>query len=382
MPRQYENFGIKDAGEFIANHLPDYIIDIQNIYRGYKNILIVHKSGDFEANCTLEIMERSLNLKTLNLHVNNKAVWTLEPTFVYNRNYTEWISCLCSINGSESCAPVCIINPDLLPRIEEGEIIQAKVIAFSVGLNTFATEEEMEKVFPIMQGMKINPELEDEVPDLNGQRIGIAQGLIFPTGFLLNHQVKNDSDDEASSSDYDYDDDLGTICGKIIGLRTLDKGDEQDVSCQIITINTEYGELDICVAEDEKDYSVGRYVLGSIVLSADVRVGEYEDGAIFNEMNLLKLLYESLESKDFLRIENILSDDCLILKKDSTQISKKANVIKYLDKLVKTNESFSKEFDYVIDNGVLSIFSLQDDACFASFQITFSDKKINKIIME
>ncbi len=382
MPREYDVFGINDVETFIANNLTNYIQNGQYVYSGYKKLLIVYKNGDYEAYCTLEETEKSIVFQTLNLHVDNKAVWTLEPKLVCNRDYSEWVSCLCMINGVESLVPVCIINPDLLPRIGDGEKLQAKVIAFSVELNTFATEEEMAETFPIMEGMKTNPELEGVVPDLNGKRIGIAQGLIMPIGFLSNHQVKNDSDDEHKRSDYDFNDDVGVFCGKIIGLRALDKGDEQNISCQIITVNTEYGELDICVADDEKDYSVGRYILGSIILSADVRVGEYQNGAIFDEMHLLKLLYEALEHKEFSRFENLLTDDCMLLQKNAADIIGKRNVIKYLDELVKTNELFCQEIDYKIGNGVLSIISPQTGTSFSSFKMAFLDNKIDKIAME
>lgn len=382
MPRQYNILGVNDVETFLANNLPNYIQNGQKIYSGYKNILIVYKTGDYEADCTLEETDDNIVFQTLNLHIDNKAVWTLEPKLVYNRDYSEWISCLCIINGVESFAPVCIINPDLLPRIGDGETIQARVIAFSVGLDVFATEEEMEESFPIMQGMKAKPELEGVVPNLNGKRIGIAQGLIFPSGFLSNHQIPIDSNEEHQSREYDYNDDVGLICGKIVGLRTLDKGNEQDISCRIITVKTKYGDLDICVADDEQDYSVGHYILGGIILSADVRAGEYENGAIFDEPHLLKLLYEALENKDFSRFEKILSDDCVLLQKDASDIIGSGNVIKYLDEVIKTNESFCQEFDCKIDNGVLLTISTQAKSHICSFKIRLSDKKIAQIAMD
>lgn len=382
MPRQYDIFGIDDAGVFLKNNLADFIQNGQSIYSGYKHIIIVYKNGNYEVDCTLEETKENIVFQTINMHIANNTVWTLAPQMVYNRDYSDWLSCMCTVNGIENMTPVCIINPDILPRIGKGETFQARVIAFSINLNTFATVEEMEDTFPVMSGMQRKPELENAIPDLNGKKIRIAQGVLMPIGFLSNHQVPIDGSGEPKRKGYDYSDDVSLICGEIIRLRPLNKGNEQDISCRIITINTEYGELDICVADNEQDYSVGRYILGSIILSADVRVHEYENGAIFDEKHLLKLLLEALESVDFSRFENVLADDCRLLQENVSAITGKQNVINFLENAVKNDVAFYSDMNYNIDNTLLSIFSESKAKCSISFKIVLSDKKIIEIAID
>lgn len=60
------------------------------------------------------------------------------------------------------------------------------------------------------------------------------------------------------------------------------------------------------------------YVMCSFVISIDVAVGEYQEGAIFDESHILRLLGDSLEKGTFERLENTLKDDVIVAGKETT----------------------------------------------------------------
>ncbi|MDR1731765.1 MAG: hypothetical protein LBR61_06675 [Synergistaceae bacterium] len=99
-----------------------------------------------------------------------------------------------------------------------------------------------------------------------------------------------------------------------------------------VTVETPMGTIELAhtldfVDPDQRDLvKCGSYVEAICVLSGDVAVKKYQEGAVYDEENDLRLLRSCLKYGDFERLEGALSDACVYLK-DEIKIEGKNEII-------------------------------------------------------
>jgi hypothetical protein len=89
---------------------------------------------------------------------------------------------------------------------------------------------------------------------------------------------------------------------------------EGEIKFYKVVIETEYGDMQLChsadvVAENERCHiKKGACLTTDCVVSGDVAVGKYQNGAIYDEISLLKLLKECMDNNEYSRAANIFYD--------------------------------------------------------------------------
>ncbi|MBR4304579.1 MAG: nuclear transport factor 2 family protein [Clostridia bacterium] len=202
-------------------------------------------------------------------------------------------------NDGGGMAVVNIVNADVLPSYDEGEIIKLQMIAFPTSIDYFKNEDEYAKAQPKSR---------------TGKSFLLANGAMAPIGLMHNRDPKND--------DYGSDDNLddlmlirGTVKALYIGEIALnDQKDNAYIRC---IIETEHGDLEIIHTIDEvkeeqrSNIRVGSVVSGIFVLSGDPAIYEYENGIVLDEVNNMSILRSTLAGADAERIRRVFAEDAI-----------------------------------------------------------------------
>lgn len=248
--------------------------------------------------------------------------------------HTVWEFALSEINvdapGSDKCtkrvvahkpsdntgmAVINLVNADVLPSFLKNDVIKAQMIAFSELIHYYKDEEEY---------------AESVEETLSGKKFLLGEGNVFPNGLLANHSLDNPEKDKEH-----YSDNFVSIrgCVKAISIGKLELGEQSLEAFISVTIDTEFGELEIVHTLDQVEESersnikVGSVVFGLFVLSGDVAIYEYSEGFIADEKNDLALVRYTLQAGDPERLRLVLSEEAEYISDASAATYKGADEI-------------------------------------------------------
>lgn len=164
-----------------------------------------------------------------------------------------------------SFIPIHVLNPDVLPSYLEGDRVKLQVVGLPTSIRYHENAEQFEASLP---------------KDEDGNTWGIAEGTLFPSGFLVNHAVGNTE----TNSKNQITDSYIAFRGVVKDLRTGKVemlGQELDpfIRCYI---DTNLGELELDhsikqVSEDQrKNMKIGATVEGVCVISGDAAIYEHD----------------------------------------------------------------------------------------------------------
>ncbi len=193
--------------------------------------------------------------------------------------------------------PIDVINADVLPSFLDGDRVRMQVIGLPLYISYFADEDEYE---------------EDQPTDDNGKKWSLADGTLLPVAFMANHNP----DSYEQGKDYESDAFVhfrATVTKLCRG--TVDINGEKINTFIRCFVETAYGPFEFehtidQVEEDQrKNIKVGAVVSGMCVISADVAVYEYQNGAIKDFEHDLMLLRYTFEKGDPERLRSVLTDN-------------------------------------------------------------------------
>lgn len=321
MPIEYKSFGLGDLfenEELVEKYIAHSVQEGRMIY-GYEGNYILKSYGktDFLVSVVKEEGEdgkERFAFKDLNLTANGKCIWKVKVNDIDFSKLSGFALdryCLFSSEAGNGALPVHVLDSDVIPSYFPGEVMEMQITAISVGdVNYYENEDEYTEA--------VRQNKHDMIP---------AIGSIIPAGFLAG----GESEDKAISLI------TGTVKSAYYGTFKIDVNSEPILPYLIIRIDTEYGELDLIhsfdqMSEDESKKIVeGAVVRGLFVLTGDVGINEYENGFICDPEHNLKALHYSIYSKNFKRLEAIVSEGVTYSRDDNdTCVAGKKEVIEYL----------------------------------------------------
>lgn len=224
------------------------------------------------------------NMRYSGIDITPKDAPKLKRVLMFNR-----------ADGTGGLLPIDLITADVLPSFLEGDPITMQVIGLPLEINYYADEDEYAANQP---------------SDKNGKKWMVANGELFPLSFLANHNTKN----HESGKNYDSDSYINftaTVTNLYYGTFDLNE-DKNDTFIRCL-VDTKYGTLELDHTIDQinenqrKNIKVGAVVSGVCILSGDVAIYEYENGAIKDFEHNLQLLRYTLVKGDPERLKSVLT---------------------------------------------------------------------------
>ena len=319
-----DSFGITEDYPYTENLFLYSMSKPKLVFHGYKGLYCYQQYGYAEFSCgVMENKEGKKEFKEAFLHVTGNNMYKMKIEEVLSRSELSCV-CLCStLKGEYAQVPVHIVFSDCLPSILPGDVVNFQGVLFLEHGYIRETIEEAEKAIGF-------PEIK-----LMGSVIHLADGFSSP---LLDENEKPVLFLSSISEYY-----------MLPGIPAI--GDESPKPVYAATINTEIGNATLIIPpfvieenkEQIEELKKGKkmYVTGFYVMSGDVGIDEYQDGAIFDEEHLLRLFREALELRDYSRIENYIAEDCTYLGWKKQLKGKKEILEKFLE--VDKNQKASPE---------------------------------------
>ncbi len=265
------------------------------------------------------------------------------------KSATEWdvsvVSASCSDDGKPLrltvmrkdtkkgfCLPVYLLHSDVVPQSFERfayEEIRLKIACFA---ENFVAYEGGEK---------------EKDKTVDEQEINAVREKIFPKDAFARKEKSEDSENEDIQSQI-------CLSGKILNVRKKDRiplenGKRGIPAFVVVTVNTGFGPLDIVKVEDELTerqrslLKAGNYVNVVGQLYADAAIGEYESGAVFDQLREMRVFAGAVNSGSMHRISNMLAPRC---KYDGPYKIKKMGgsaIKEYFEKMLEMEENSEKK---------------------------------------
>lgn len=205
-------------------------------------------------------------------------------------------------NGGEF--PICLINADVLPWFDPGTIVYGQMAAYAITMELFDSREKC----------------------LDSFSKTVRDAMDGSEGHIL---MENHDGAEISS-----------VWGKIVHRAMLPVNRKirgvQHPGLPYFELDTTLGRLGLVIPSSkmfepsfiEKLNQPDAYVYTRFVLALDVAIGEYQNGAIFDERHLLQVLGNSLSSGNVRRLCRNLAENCVLSGNETVEGAK--NIEKYL----------------------------------------------------
>ncbi|MBP3371298.1 MAG: hypothetical protein J6L88_02105 [Clostridia bacterium] len=243
-------------------------------------------------------------------HCGNKCIWNMSPIGIditpKNTSNMERVAMFCDAKTQTGMVPIEVITADVLPSYIPDDEIKMQVVAIPLALEYHADEDAYEQSLP---------------RDENGDRWGLKLGTLNAFEFLKNHAPEQYEQGKEYPSDH-----YVHFAAVVKSLRhgIFEMGDEQLKTFIRCFVDTQFGELEFdhtleqVPEEQRKNIKVGSVITGVCVLSADVAIGDYENGIVKDFDHNLRLIASVITEGDAERMISILIADA-IYETDSYQ---------------------------------------------------------------
>lgn len=277
--------GAFSANENIFERLMKYVCEKGRVFRGYQGFYIYQDIGQAEHIAHLLPDGEVNHFVGYSTHVMGNYFWNLqiaEEGVLKEEDEDSLSKCVYFKKNADAdkYIPIRLVHADVLPCFSPGETVSMQVTAFPVNIHYYEDEEHCEL---------------DKKMKFMGKPLRIASG-----NFMY---LQPDSD-------------VCFIKGIVKDVDVFySYSPEGEVKFFRVVIETEFGDMQLChsgemVDETERCYiKKGACLTTDCVISADVAVGKYQNGAIYDEISLLKLLKEGIDNNDFSRVINVFTED-------------------------------------------------------------------------
>lgn len=313
MPNLIENLGLESMAE-----TEDDALQLLRIvarcgkpitgYYGYPYINMNLGDAEFIARTEIDATDGSCHVIGFDTHSSGNCVWKARINGLTNPKEAEKTQCRCILKRSEDgcgMAVVNIINADVLPSFLDDEEITLQMIAFALTIDYYPDEDAY---------ADSQPDWED------GKKWLIADGSIFPTGFMNNHDAQNPECEKDPRMD-DYNLIRGTVKNVYWGVTEI--GENKYNTYIRTVIETQFGDLELIHTEEQvnelqrKYIKKGCVVNGVFILSGDAAIYEYQKGYVLDEEHDLRALRYSLIAAEAERLRSIFCDDAVYISDES-----------------------------------------------------------------
>ena len=226
---------------------------------------------------------------------------------------TENSECLCvcsTLDGDYNQIVAHIEMPDVLPSLLPGDDIRMQGVGWLVGCSFFDDQESAEKAVGL------------NVKAMEGK-------LHLRPGFSFIEDEK-----EGTKQIFTKVNSINKHPGFRIPAKNIDLG------VYTLEVDSFLGPLSLVIPKNKMNDEVTeklhkgkeQYIIGRYIFSGDVAIDEYNNGAIYDEEHLLRLLRYCLDTGDFSRLDRGIADDC---RYDGWKkhLDKKEDIIEHLKKV-------------------------------------------------
>lgn len=289
-----DTIGVKELFENDdnVNKLLHYVITKGRVFPGYKGTYLYNNIGraEYVAHILKNSEDGQNEVVGISSHVMGNCFWHVRfsDNGILEEDTDELSKCVFCVPMSdeeEGIVPVRLVHADVLPCYAPGEPVTMQMAAFPLKINYYPDEEACDKAYDI--GM------------IMGKRLNLASNRLLNFGgedCLIKGIVKSIERYETVS-----------IVGTDVEAREF----------YYVIVDTQFGELPLChkiemVTEEERQFlKEGACVFANCIISGDVAIEAYQEGAVYDEINDLKLIRDCLDTKDFSRAVNVFSDDAV-----------------------------------------------------------------------
>lgn len=250
------------------------------------------------------------NINYADTHNTDTKIWTCKIKKAVKSNRDDPMSkCVFVSNlNDKGHAIVELINSDVLPCYDEGEVIQFQVVAKAVSAKYYESEDQ----YVDAESVNIQSEKHESEHDRIVQEID----SVLPVGYLNWEEAEEKG---VSAEEYLSTVMVARVVGKAKAFAVKDVVFEGKLMNQYVSclIDTPFGELPIVHTFEEvpKEYhenlKVGSIVSAMCFMSGDVLIYDHKDGLILDEENNLKLFKSAFNGRGrWNRLYPVLAEDC------------------------------------------------------------------------
>ena len=303
--------------DYFENTLGKYVIENGKVFQGYYGSYVWKPFGLVELNFHLEPEKKGHRVSGFTSNVSGNKIWRLAVTSigdVYdgNENDEDYDPLSPIVNFTHPVTGrgnlfIHLVNADVVPSFYKGDVYTMQVAAVAHKVSYFADEDAYEE-----ERNSYTPERSI----LYGKNTIVGEGRDCRVVGEVQRVFKHHS--------FDKD-------GNIVPFWTVE-------------IRTPFGALDIHHSEDmakvqEHLIQAGAIIMADCTLLGDVAVAEYQQGAIFDEEHIVRLLHHCFVRRDFLRASKMFADDCKYIGADGKfALQGGKTVFSYLDDIAKSRK--------------------------------------------
>ena len=301
------------------------IVENGHVFEGYRGDYIYRSIGYLDL-CVhiLPNFDGEKEVVGLSSHVMGNNFWTMT---VGERGVLEEESDLLSkcvfftkSELSDNQIPIRLMHSDVIPSYAQGEKVVIQVVAFPLSIDIYENKDAY---------------AESSCPKVMGRSVLVAEGHILSLGI----------------------DDTSLVTGNIKNLRKLYSSDfegKKEFYCAVV--ETIYGDLSICFKDDyikDEDKTIlreGAYIKTVCVISGDVAIGEYQNGAVYDSVHNTKVLRDAFNNYDFSGCQRIFADNIRYINQNQeVKCVNKVDTIARLQKIATEMECDKKlVFTYLV----------------------------------
>jgi hypothetical protein len=307
-----KNFGmdnfLDDPNSKLFRALIAYVAENGKPFKGYKGTYFYNSLGyaEFIMHCLPAPGKKQLEMVGFSTHSMNDNFWTLRVEHALKDVDDDALSMTCLFKHAEhgnGLLPIQLVHADVIPSYLQDDLVTVQVSGFPEQVEYFSDEEEYFKQGPDMGSIK-------------GDKIHLSEGVFLAAGLLTRHIVTNNDSQEENETDGDADA-MVLVWAHVKDVITRPFMKEATVDKYLsVVVETEFGTfefqhtLDMVTKEQQKFIKPGCVVSFLGIVSGDVAIEHYQQGAAFTEEDELRLLRYCFATKDFIRLQAALTKEC------------------------------------------------------------------------
>ena len=346
----FDNLGLRilidtddDMSKMVRRIMDDGVIIPAYGYGYYVNLSL----GDVQliARCIINHENENIEIVGIDTHCKGECTWRIRVSSIgeITSNDSDMLKRVVALSNNNAAGELIvshIVNANALPSYLPDDEISLQMVAFAKSLHYYSDEDAY---------------AEAQETALDGKKWLLSEASIIPSGFLQNHDPMRDKSEMDFSTD-----DIVALSGTVTDLKHgVTEIDGREKNCFIrCFIDTLYGSLEILhtlhqIDEKERiNIRIGAVVTGFCVLSGNVAISKYENGAIFDEEHNLRLLRSVFVSGDIKHAEYAFDVNATLFFRLSSFLREgRDEIIRYLHNMcTKTHGGYNAQLATIISN--------------------------------
>lgn len=309
----FEALGLRRDNRLMAELIREAHDNPSLIFRGYSGTYYYRNLGVAEFSVEeIEKDDGAKEFRGFSTHLMGSHSYRMKISALM-RSGDMKCCCLCSPSEDDSLViPVSFVMGDVMPSLLPGDSVFCQTVAFLYSGRFYASDEDAENDSEVAQQRKL---------------VTQEPGFVFFRG---------------DGSPLDGYLPVYTEVHSLKRYPSYIQTEDRFFSIFTVEAVLPFGEVTLAVSEGyltpriirmlERGESVMMY--GYLHFSGDVAVGEYQNGAVFDEAHLLRVLRDALETCNLERLERTLSPDCEYYGTEGRRLCGRADIVSQMRRVL------------------------------------------------